>query len=89
MTVEVTVELYGVPRQRAGRSEVRVAADTAAGALRAAAALCPGLGAVVTADGGLGRHFLLSLGGHFFLTDLNRSLEVGDRLLLLSADAGG
>jgi molybdopterin converting factor small subunit len=89
MAVEVTVELYGMPRQRAGRSELRVSAGTAAAALRAAAALCPGLGAVLRTDGGLSRHCLLSLNGREFLTDLTRPLEEGDRLLLLSADAGG
>ena len=34
-------------------------------------------------------HYLLSLDGREFLTDVNQHLSAGDRVLLLSADAGG
>ena len=39
----VTVEFYGVPRQRAGRSELAVAARTVAELLEAVERACPGL----------------------------------------------
>jgi hypothetical protein len=34
-------------------------------------------------------HYLLSVNGATFVEDLARPLQPGDRLLLLSADAGG
>ncbi len=86
---EVTIELYGVPRARAGRKEVVVSAATAAEALAALAAACPALGALCRPDGRLAPHYLLSLDGQCFVADLARPLCPGDRLLLLSADAGG
>jgi molybdopterin converting factor small subunit len=86
---QVTVEFFGVPRARAGRAEMQVRATTAAEALAAVAAACPALSGVQKYDGSLAPHFLLSLGGNRFLTDLNLQLSHGDRLLLLSADAGG
>jgi molybdopterin converting factor small subunit len=85
----VTVELYGLPRARAGRSELTVAAATAGEALAALVAACPALAAVRRPDGGLAPHYLLSLDGERFVTDLAEPLRPGDRLVLLSADAGG
>jgi hypothetical protein len=41
------------------------------------------------ADGRLSPHYLLSINGEQFVTDLQQKLRPGDRLLLLSADAGG
>lgn len=85
----VTIEFYGVPRQRAGVPETAVPADTPAAALAAAAVAHPGLGRVVSADGRLAPEYLLSLNGERFVTDLGEPLPAGARLLLLSADAGG
>ena len=50
---------------------------------------CPGLAGLVRADGQLAPHYLVSVDGKQFVSDLQRSLRAGDRLLLLSADAGG
>jgi hypothetical protein len=85
----VTVEFYGIPRQRAGRAELSVEAATVADALAAVACACPGLAGLVEADGHPARHYLLSLDGGSFLTDGRQRLEPGSRLLILSADAGG
>jgi sulfur-carrier protein len=85
----VTVEFYGVPRMRAGRPEITVAAATAGEALAAVAETCPGLAGLCRPDGRLAPQYLLSLDGERFVTDLAESLRPGDRLLLLSADAGG
>jgi sulfur-carrier protein len=85
----VTVEFYGIPRTRAGRRELCVSAATAAEALAGVALVCPGLAHVCGDNGQLDPQFLLSLDGKLFVTDLGQPLEPGDRLLLLSADAGG
>lgn len=86
---EVVVEFFGVPRRRAGRAEMRVPAGPARAALAEVARHCPRLADLVTADGRLSSHYLLSLDGQVFLTDLDMPLQSGDRLLILSADAGG
>jgi molybdopterin converting factor small subunit len=85
----VTVEFYGVPRLRAGRPEITVAAATAGEALAAVVAACPALAGLCRPDGRLAPQYLLSLDGERFVTDLSEPLRLGDRLLLLSADAGG
>jgi molybdopterin converting factor small subunit len=84
----VTVELFGVPRQRAGRAEVQVVAGTVTEVLAALVQACPGLAGLVQ-QGRLSPHYLLSLDGREFVSDPARVLHPGDRLLLLSADAGG
>jgi molybdopterin converting factor small subunit len=85
----VTVELFGVPRARAGCAELTLAAATAGEALAALAEACPGLGELRRPDGRLAPQYLLSLDGERFVTDLAEPLRPGERLLLLSADAGG
>ncbi len=85
----VTIEFYGVPRLRAGRGELVVAAATASEAVAAIAVACPGLRDLRQPNGRLAPHYLLSLDGERFVTDLSQPLRPGDRLLLLSADAGG
>ena len=87
--VEVTVEFYGIPRQRAGRGELTVAARTVGDALAAVEAACPGLAGLLRPDGKLSPHYLLSLDGQEFAADEGLPLKQGQRLLLLSADAGG
>jgi molybdopterin converting factor small subunit len=89
MSETVTVEFYGIPRQRAGCSEVSVSARTVAELLDAVEAACPGLGRLRRADGRLAPHYLLSLEGRAFLADPGQELPAGERFLLLSADAGG
>jgi len=85
----VTVEFYGVPRQRAGRAELSVAARTVAELLEAVERACPGLAGLRRPDGRLAGHYLLSIDGRQFVTDVGQELRTGDRVLLLSADAGG
>lgn len=84
----VTVEFYGIPRRRAGRAELTVHASTVAEALRAVERSCPTLAGLLT-ERGLAPHYLLALGNQHFVTNLAQPLQPGDRLLLLSADAGG
>jgi molybdopterin converting factor small subunit len=84
----VTVELFGIPRQRAGTAELQVAAGTVADVLAALVRACPGLTDVVR-DGRPGPHCLLSRDGREFVSDPATVLRPGERVLLLSADAGG
>jgi len=85
----VTVEFYGVPRQRAGRAELAVAARTVAELLEAVERACPGLMGLRRPDGRLAAHYLLSIEGRQFVTEVGQELRPGDRILLLSADAVG
>jgi molybdopterin converting factor small subunit len=85
----VTVEFYGVPRQRAGRAELAVAARTVGDLLEAVERACPGLTGLRRPDGRLAAHYLLSVEGRQFVTDVRQEVQPGDRVLLLSADAGG
>jgi molybdopterin converting factor small subunit len=85
----VTVEFYGLPRARAGCPSVVVSAATVGAALAAVVEACPSLVGLRQEDGRLSSQYLLSLDGERFLTDLDHPLQPGDRLLLLSADAGG
>lgn len=85
----VTVEFYGVPRLRAGRAELAVTAGPVAAVLAAVERACPGLAGLVLPGGRLDPHYLLSLDGRRFVTDWQEPLRAGERVLLLSADAGG
>jgi molybdopterin converting factor small subunit len=85
----VTVEFFGIPRLRAGRSELTVAAATVAEALAAVERACPELRGLVQADGQMAPHYLLSRDGRQFVGTPGERLRPGERLLLLSADAGG
>lgn len=85
----ITVEFFGIPRHRAGRADLTVAAATLAEVLDAVERTCPGLVGLRGADGGLAGHYLLSLDGQRFVRDLTETLPDGSHLLLLSADAGG
>lgn len=85
----ITIELFGIPRARAGVRELAVSATTTGEALAELITKCPTLSDVVNADGGLSPQYLLSLDGKRFVSDVSQPLRPGDRLLLLSADAGG
>jgi molybdopterin converting factor small subunit len=86
---QVTVEFYGIPRHRAGRSELVVSAATVAESLAAVERACPGLADLIRPDGKLAPHYLLSVNGETFVKDVRQALSPGDHLLVLSADAGG
>jgi molybdopterin converting factor small subunit len=85
----VIVEFFGVPRQRAGCAETTVAGETVADVLAAVERACPGLRGLRRPDGGPAPHYLVSLDGMHFLSDPRQPLEPGNRVLILSADAGG
>ncbi len=85
----ITVELYGVPRLRAGVAQVSLEADTLAGALRGLGRVCPDLVGTVLVEGRVHPAYKLSRNGDAFIDDPDTILRSGDALLLLSADVGG
>jgi len=87
MSGAITVEFYGIPRQRAGRRELIVQAATLGGLLHAVQASCPDLRLVD--DAGLAPQYRISVDGRRFLTELSEKLTPGERVLIVSADAGG
>ena len=75
-------------RRRAGRSDLRLRARNLAEALASAVNECSQLTGLL--DGGrLSSQYLVSVNAGPFLASLDVALDSGDRVLLLSADAGG
>jgi molybdopterin converting factor small subunit len=82
------VEFLGVPRQRAGISELEVQANTLGQLLGTLATQIPPLGEFIAADR-LHSSFVANLNGDQFISDPGTPLVNDDRVLILSADAGG
>ena len=82
------VEFLGVPRQRAGISELEVHAETLGQLLGTLAAQFPTLGELIAKDR-LHPAFVANLNGDRFVSDPGTQLGEDDCLLILSADAGG
>jgi molybdopterin converting factor small subunit len=85
----VTVELYGVPRLRAGASRVEVPAGTLASILHALASALPGLVPDIVQDGRLTEHALVAIDGRELVADPATPIADGAVLVLISAAAGG
>ena len=93
-TVQVRVELFGIPRMRAGLRELVVelpAQGQRAQVVGELARTCPALvGPVLREDlTGLQPGYVFNLNGVAFLDGNSFSLREGDSLLLLSNQAGG
>ena len=86
---KVVVELFGVPRLRAGVGVVEVEAGDLGGALRDLAGRCPSLAGSIIRGIRLHPAYRLSLNADRFVDDPDTRLEDGDHLILLAADAGG
>ena len=82
------VEFFGIPRERAGTSEVQVDAATLAELLGTLAGQFPALRDLITA-GRLHASVAANLNGDAFISDPETSFASTDRVILLSADAGG
>jgi molybdopterin converting factor small subunit len=82
------VEFFGVPRQRAGVSELEVNADTLGQMLGTLAERIPSLGEIIAVDR-LHPAFVANLNGDQFIDDPGTRLRENDCVLILSADAGG
>jgi sulfur-carrier protein len=85
----VTIELYGVPRLRAGVRCFHLDAPTLGTALSGLGRLCPALDGSVVREGLVHSAYRLSLNGERFVSDPQTPLADGDVLLLLSADVVG
>jgi molybdopterin converting factor small subunit len=89
-----TVELFGVARMVAGTPELTLTVPpdaTIANVFQSLAEKLPALaGRVVNATGGgLRDGYACNVNGLEFVRDLSSRLNDGDRIVLLSADAGG
>jgi len=82
------VEFLGIPRARAGISELEVEAETLGQLLGSLAMRCPALAELITPKG-LHSSLAANLNGDEFISDLDTALSKDDRLLILSADVGG
>ena len=89
MKVNVTIELFGVPRLRAGAGCLTVEAATVGDALAALVRSAPALVELVTRSGALNPAYRLCLNTDRFVSDPATLLADGDALLILAADAGG
>ena len=87
--MNVTFEFFGLARRRSGCDTLQVEARTVGAALVALETACPALSGSVLEAGGISPHYRLSLNAREFITDPERVLEDGDRLIVLSAEAGG
>lgn len=85
----ITIELFGVPRLRAGRDALDVEAATLGEAFKALASGCPALVPNVVEDGRLKPFYTVAVNGAIASADPATPLADGDVVLLLSADAGG
>jgi molybdopterin converting factor small subunit len=82
------VEFLGIPRERAGVSEAVVDAATLGQLLRALGERYPAFGELIAVDR-LHPSIAANLNGDTFVSDPQTPLTPADRLLILSADAGG
>jgi molybdopterin converting factor small subunit len=82
------VEFLGIPRERAGVSDIEIEAETLGQLLGTLAVRFPELRELIT-DAGLHPSVAANLNGDEFVSDLNRLLRPNDHVILLSADAGG
>jgi molybdopterin converting factor small subunit len=82
------VEFLGIPRERAGVSELQIEAETLGQLLGTLAQQCPAFGELIS-DDRLHPSIAANLNGDAFVSDPATRLTQGDRVLILSADAGG
>lgn len=84
----MTVEFFGVPRERAGVAELTLRAETLGELLGLLSDRLPSFREFVLADR-LHPTFAVNLNGDRFVTDPSTPLAESDAVLILSADAGG
>jgi len=94
-TAVITVEFFGIARERAGVSRTSIEGENLGQVLRGIGARFPRfrktcLAAGTHDDGGsLSFGYCANLNGDRFVSDPQTTLRDGDTLLILSADAGG
>ena len=82
------VEFLGVSRARAGVADMDVEAATLGQLLGTLAARMPGLAELIVVDR-LHPSLAANLNGDRFISDPDTPIQDDDRVLILSADAGG
>ena len=82
------VEFLGIPRERAGLSEVEIDAHSLGELLDSLAARFPALTGLIE-DARLHPSVAASLNGDEFVSDPGTRFDPDDHLILLSADVGG
>ena len=87
--MQVDVELFGIPRQRAGLSRTTATGESLGDVLADLAARFPALATACIDGRQLRPGFTANLGGDRFVTDPETMLHNADSVLLLSVDAGG
>lgn len=85
----ITVEFFGIPRERSGVPAVEIEAGQLGEALSEVGRRLPALEGECLESGRLLPGFLVSLNAREFTTDPTTPLRDGDCVLILSADAGG
>jgi molybdopterin converting factor small subunit len=85
----ITVELFGIPRERAGIAKTPADGARLDEVLSDLARRFPRLAEGCILHGVLRPGYLANLNGQRFVSDPSTPLASGDSLLILSADAGG
>ena len=84
----MTVEFLGIPRERAGISDLELEAGTLGQVLGTLAMRFPALSPLIVGNE-LHPSMAANLNGDEFVSDPATPLEDDDHLIILSADAGG
>ena len=87
--MQITVELFGIPRTRAGIAKATAQGDSLGEVLVDLAARYPELAKTCIDGRNLRPGYTANLRGEQFVTDPETVLKDGDTLLLLNLDAGG
>ena len=82
------VEFLGIPRERAGLSEVEIDAQSLGELLGTLADRFPAFGELVSEDR-LHPSVAASLNGDEFISDPDTRFDTDDHLIILSSDVGG
>ena len=91
--IPIVVELFGNARLLAGRDTIDIVIPAEVSTSEVARHLAeaePALvGEVVRPEGGLMSSYILNLNGTSFMSESERRIQKGDRILLFSSQAGG
>ncbi|MCA8994236.1 MAG: MoaD/ThiS family protein [Planctomycetaceae bacterium] len=85
----ITVEFFGIPRERAGTSCVQIEATTLGQVVEQLAGQFPEFANHCFDDNEISTHCLVAVNAIHFTRDLNWKLAPGDTVQFLSADVGG
>lgn len=87
--MQVAVELFGIPRARAGTAQTSAAGSNVGDVLADLARQFPPLADICIDGRSLRPGFIVNLSAERFVTSPETALRDGDTVLLLSLDAGG